>query len=131
MAHRAEKRSRGSYGTALPAETPETLLRLSVPRRHAHCGRSSVLRARTRFASPLPSAKSREKQLRSRPATCRGGSGRRSRWSGRLTPSTGGVRFSGRRERSVALSWSSSPRPSVDVSGASRLERAGCGRLGL
>lgn len=41
-----------------------------------------------------------------------------------------GVRLSRRRERSGALSWGSS-RPLVDVSGASRLERAGCGRLGL
>lgn len=103
-----------------------------MPRRHAHCGRSSVLRARSRLASPLPSAKSREKQLRSRPATCRGGSSRHSWWSGRLTPSTGGIRLSRRRKRSVALPRRSpSPRPSADVSGAGRLERAGCGRLGL
>lgn len=78
---------------------------LSSPRarRHAHCGRSAVTRARIRLASPLPSAKSREKQLRSRPATCRGGSGRRSWWGGCLTPSTGGIRLSRRRKRSVAL----------------------------
>lgn len=49
----------------------------------------------------------------------------------RRTPSTGGIRLSRRRKRSVARFCSFSPRPSVDVSGAGRLERAGCGRLGL
>lgn len=85
------------------SQDPETPLSHHGARCHTHYGRSAVIRARTRLAAPLPSARSREKRLRSRPATCRGGSGRRSWWSGRLTPSTGGIRWSRRREGSVAL----------------------------
>lgn len=99
----AVARSHRTHRPVPPAWTPRRHSAGPGTRRHAHCGRSAVIRARTRLASPLPRTRSREKQLESRPATCRGGSGRRSWWSGRLTPSTGGIRLSRRGTRGVAL----------------------------